>query len=172
MAMLMTGAAASGSVAAPVALQSAPEFVTLIPMPQGMEVVHFQIVIEERLIIRVPARRSSLTSFSASEQSKPRAPEPLLVWKKTGGPKCLPMRQIMGVLTAERDSIDIVTREQQRFRAELNRGCRALDFYSGFYMQPTKDGQLCRDRDDIHARSGAKCQVDKFSLMVPTRRKD
>jgi hypothetical protein len=171
MAMMIAGGAVSPPVAAPVTLQTAPEFVTLIPLPQGMETVRFQVVIEERLIIRVPARRSSLTSFSASEQSTPRAPEPLIVWKKKDGPKCLPMRQIMGVLTAERDSIDIVTREQQRFRANLNRGCRALDFYSGFYMQPTKDGQLCRDRDDIHARSGAKCQVDKFSLMVPTRRK-
>lgn len=168
---MLTGPAIGATVAAPAPVAPLPQLMTILPAPGGMQIVRYQVIIEERLIIRVPARRSSLTSFSASAEKRAPAPEPLIVWKKSSGPKCLPMRRIMGVVTAERDSIDIITSEQQRFRALLNRGCRALDFYSGFYMEPSKDGQLCRDRDDIHARSGAKCQVDKFSLMVPTRRK-
>ena len=73
---------------------------------------------------------------------------------------------------AQRDSIDIITRQKQRLRAQLNRGCRALDFYAGFYMQGSKDGRLCEDRDEIHARTGAKCEIDKFRLMVPVRDDD
>ena len=72
----------------------------------------------------------------------------------------------------DRDSIDIITRQKQRLRAQLNRGCRALDFYAGFYMQGTKDGQLCEDRDQIHARTGAKCEIEKFRLLVAVPRDD
>jgi hypothetical protein len=49
----------------------------------------------------------------------------------------------------QRDSIDLITRQNQRLRAQLNRGCQALDFYAGFYMKGNKDGRLCEDRDEI-----------------------
>src|SRR3546814_5850072 len=71
------------------------------------------------------------------------------------------MRNIVG-MQVQRDSIDLITRQRQRLRAQLNRGCRALDFYAGFYMEGSKDGKLCEDRDQIHARTGAKCEIDKF----------
>jgi hypothetical protein len=91
-------------------------------------------------------------------------------WKEKKAPKCVAMRNILGMQAAQRDSIDIITRQKQRLRAQLNRGCRALDFYAGFYMQGTKDGQLCEDRDQIHARTGAKCEIDKFRLLVAVPR--
>ena len=62
--------------------------------------------------------------------------------------------------------------QKQLLRAQLNRGCRALDFYAGFYMKGNKDGQLCEGRDEIHARTGAKCEVDEFRLLVPVARDD
>src|SRR3546814_1269102 len=82
------------------------------------------------------------------------------------------MRNIMGMQAFQRDSIDLITRQRQRLRAQLNRGCRALDFYAGFYMEGSKDGKLCEDRDQIHARTGAKCEIDKFRLMVPVHDDD
>ena len=48
----------------------------------------------------------------------------------------------------------------------------ALDFYAGFYMKGNKDGRLCEDRDEIHARTGARCEVDKFKRMVAVPRDD
>lgn len=128
-----------------------------------------QVVVEERIIIRVPSR-SSANSFAASPRSAPRPvtpPAPPVMWKETRAPRCLPMRNIIGVQAARKDSIDILTRERQRLRAQLKRGCRALDFYSGFYMKANDDGRLCEDRDMLHARSGAQCEVEKFRLMIP-----
>ncbi len=47
----------------------------------------------------------------------------------------------------KRDGIDLITLQKQRLRAQLNRGCRALDFYDGLsFMQGSKDEQLCEDR--------------------------
>ena len=127
----------------------------------------WQMVIEQQLIIRVPARRSPINNFAAERSTPRREIELPIVWKEKKAPKCVAMRNIMGMQAVQRDSIDLITRQKQRLRAQLNRGCRALDFYAGFYMQGSKDGKLCEDRDEIHARTGAKCEIDKFRLMVP-----
>lgn len=130
---------------------------------------YYQMVIERRLIIRIPARPSSLTSFSAGEGPRGRARPAPIVWRETKAPKCVSVRSLVGIQAVQRDSIDMITRENQRLRAKLKRGCRAQDFYSGFYMKASKDGRLCADRDALQARSGAECEVEKFRLMVPVR---
>lgn len=149
-----------------------PEPVAKIPAPapdiDGSDFL--QVVIEQQLIIRVPAQRSPINNFAAPPAPEMRAREPVVVWKEKKGPKCVAMRNIMGMQAVQRDSIELITRQRQRLRAQLNRGCRALDFYAGFYMQGSKDGQLCEGRDEIHARTGAKCEIDKFRLMVPVPR--
>jgi hypothetical protein len=138
---------------------------TIDPGPAG----YYQIVIERQLIIRIPARPSTLTSFSAGGSVDRRARAVPVVWRETKAPKCVAVRSLLGIQTVQSDSIDLLTRENQRLRAKLKRGCRAADFYSGFYMKASKDGRLCADRDAIHARSGAECEVEKFRLMVPVR---
>lgn len=130
---------------------------------------YYQVVIERQLIIRIPARPSSLTSFSARDLAGRRARAVPVVWKETKAPKCVAMRSLIGIQAVQSDSIDLITGENQRLRARLKRGCRAADFYSGFYMKASKDGRLCADRDALHARSGAECAVEKFRLMVPVR---
>ena len=144
----------------------------MVPMPDRDDAPSFQVVIEQQLIIRVPAQRSQLTNFSASRSEEQRKREAPIVWQEKKGPNCVAMRNIVGMQAVQRDSIDLITRQKQRLRAQLNRGCRALDFYAGFYMKGNKDGQLCEDRDEIHARSGTKCEVDKFRLMVAVRDDD
>jgi hypothetical protein len=135
----------------------------------GFTAQGFQVLIERQLIIRIPARPSSLNNFSAADAATPprRLPQRPIVWRETKAPKCVPMRSLLGIQGVQRDSIDLITRENERLRAKLNRGCRALDFYSGFYLKASKDGRLCADRDALHARSGAECEVEKFRLMVP-----
>jgi len=163
-------AAPAADAAAPVA---APESLVAISAPTPEQTSSFwQVVIEQQLIIRVPAQRSQLNNFAAGPSASKRASELPVVWKEKKAPKCVAMRNILGMQAVQRDSIDIITRQKQRLRAQLNRGCRALDFYAGFYMQGSKDGKLCEDRDEIHARTGAKCEIDKFRLMVPVREDD
>jgi hypothetical protein len=169
-AFLWFAAAPAADATAPV---TAPEPLVAISAPIPEQTSSFwQMVIEQQLIIRVPARRSQLNDFAAGPAPSRRATELPIVWKEKKAPKCVSMRNILGMQAVQRDSIDIITRQKQRLRAQLNRGCRALDFYAGFYMQGSKDGQLCEDRDQIHARTGAKCEIDKFRLMVPVRDDD
>ncbi|MFN4359075.1 hypothetical protein [Sphingopyxis alaskensis] len=146
-----------------------PEALTpaVVPLAPDSPLSFWQVVIEQQMIIRVPAQRSQLNNFAAPPP--PRVADVPIVWKEKKAPKCVAMRNIVGLDAVQRDSIDLITRQKQRLRAQLNRGCRALDFYAGFYMQGSKDGKLCEDRDEIHARTGAKCEVDKFRLLVPVR---
>lgn len=165
--------AAAAPAADATASVAVPEPLVAISAPTPEQTSAFwQMVIEQQLIIRVPARRSQLNDFAAGPAPSRRATELPVVWKEKKAPKCVAMRNILGMQAVQRDSIDLITRQKQRLRAQLNRGCRALDFYAGFYMQGSKDGKLCEDRDQIHARTGAKCEIDKFRLMVPVRDDD
>lgn len=168
---VLLAAAAAPADAQPVAIPPEP-IVAMVPMPDLADVPNFQVVIEQQLIIRVPAQRSQLTNFSASRNEEQRRQEAPMVWQERKAPKCVAMRNIIGMQAVQRDSIDLITRQKERLRAQLNRGCRALDFYAGFYMKGNKDGKLCEDRDEIHARSGTKCEIDKFRLMVAVRDED
>ncbi|WP_168452813.1 hypothetical protein [Sphingopyxis microcysteis] len=170
-AALWIAAAAPASDALPPVAAPEPLVALTAPTPEQIS-AFWQVVIEQQLIIRVPAQRSQLNNFAAGPMPSRRATEIPIVWKEKKAPKCVAMRNIMGMQATQRDSIDIITRQKQRLRAQLNRGCRALDFYAGFYMQGSKDGNLCEDRDQIHARTGAKCEIDKFRLMVPVRDDD
>lgn len=170
--LLLIAAAPAADASAPIAPPE-PIASILAPMPQSPSAPYWQqVVIEQQLIIRVPARRTPLTNFTASPGVVPQLRKTPVVWREKKGPKCIAMRSIMGMQAVQRDSIDLITRQNQRLRAQLNRGCRALDFYAGFYMQGSEDGRLCEDRDQIHARTGAKCEIDKFRLLVPVPRDD
>lgn len=170
---MLTSAVLMLLAAAPVAdgAVAPPEPVAVVVPPlSSPPPSYWQVVIEQQLIIRVPARRSTINNFAADPAPRLRAPRRPVEWKEKKAPKCVAMRNILGMQAVQRDSIDLITRQRQRLRAKLNRGCRALDFYAGFYMQGNEDGRLCEDRDQIHARTGAKCEIDKFRLMVPVPR--
>lgn len=176
-AAVLTAAFLWFAAAAPVAdapsPAAPPDTLVAIAAPAADQPASFwQMVIEQQLIIRVPARRSPINNFTAERSAPRRVDELPIVWKEKKAPKCVAMRNIVGMQAVQRDSIDLMTRQKQRLRAQLNRGCRALDFYAGFYMQGSKDGKLCEDRDQIHARTGAKCEIDKFRLMVPVHDDD
>lgn len=170
--LLLASATPAVTAAATPAVPTEPAAPVALPDPGQTATGYWQVVIEQRVIIRVPARQNSMTSFSSAPGPMLRQQPQPIVWREVKAPKCVPMRTLIGMQAVQRDSIDLVTRENHRLRATLNRGCRALDFYAGFYMRPSKDGQLCEDRDTIHARSGAECEIDKFRLIVPVRRED
>ena len=115
-----------------------------------------QVMIREQILIRVPTNL----------RQPQRAAEPQIEWKEKKGPKCVPMRLIAGATLLNENSVDLIFRDNSRVRAKLERSCPALDYYYGFYVRPTKDGQICADRDAIRSRMGGECEIDKFKLLT------
>ena len=122
----------------------------------------FQVRIEQRIIIRVPAQRASSTTINMGSA---RSESVKLHEEKIG--KCLMMDRLIASRPGPKESLELVTRDGVLIRAYLGNGCLAREFYAGAYMERPDDGKLCVKRDVLHARTGAKCEVDKFRLLVP-----
>lgn len=86
--------------------------------------------------------------------------------------KCLSASSIVSVQSAPRNRLLFFLRDSRVVTAGLDKSCHAHDFYSGFYVERNADGQICIERDKIHARSGANCLIrDLHALVeVPSRR--
>lgn len=118
-----------------------------------------QVIIERRTFIRI-----------TPHHERSRARETFRDWKEKKADKCIAMTALGGISISRPDSIDLILRSGQLVRARLEKGCPSIDFYSGFYLQPTRDGRLCEDRDTIHSRTGGGCLIDKFHTLVPPKR--
>ena len=108
--------------------------------------------------------------FWWDEASWPLAREAL---KKAGradligrGPRCIDPRRILGAAHLSQDSVDLIFRDNTRVRARLEGRCPALDFYRGFYVPMSADGQICADRDSIRSRTGGECQIERFRTLT------
>lgn len=116
-----------------------------------------QIQIEQHTVVRIrpmpmqPAQRPALR----------------VRWEEKKGPPCIQRAAVAGAMVSSPDSIDLVLRGGSRMRAKLARSCPSIDFYSGFYVKPSKDGKICEDRDLIHSRTGGECGIEKFRTLVP-----
>lgn len=124
-----------------------------VAAPAAERVEYAQVIIRERVIIRVPTARP------------PRPTE----WRERRGPACIPADQLAGAEVTGEDSVDLRLKGGAHVRARLNGRCAVLGYYSGFYLRPGSDGQICADRDAIHARSGGRCEIDEFRLLTPKR---
>ena len=89
----------------------------------------------------------------------------MTVWKESKGPRCIDMAAIAGAAIAAAERVDFVLRGGQRVRAQLDRACPALDFYSGFYLVGAADGRICADRDAIRTRAGGSCEIERFRTL-------
>ncbi len=127
------------------------------PAPPDAAAVRIaQITISRRSVIRVtPAPSSPLQRLP-----------PAKLWKEKDAPECIPTSALAGLMISKPDSIDLLLHSGQLVRAKLEKGCPSIDFYSGFYMKPTKDGRICEDRDTIHSRTGGACEIDKFKALT------
>jgi len=132
-------------------LASLPSLLVGLLSPPVMMPVR-RVMIRDELIIRVPVR--------------PMPPPAPFGWEEHRGPKCLPSAAITGAVLAGKSSIDFLLVNHGRIRARMDEDCTALDFYDGFYLQPS-DGNLCAKRDEIRSRMGGSCRIDKFKLLVP-----
>lgn len=93
-------------------------------------------------------------------------PLPTPAWKESRGPRCVARGDLMAASVDSEKNVDFILRDRTRVRARLQNSCPALDYYSGFYLKPTADGRICRDRDAVHARSGGACEIDVFRRLT------
>lgn len=121
-----------------------------------------QVRIERRVILRISPARPSRQNLTAEvpQQERPRT---RLVERKAGN--CIESARIGGV-SDRGDRLLILMRDRSMMTARLEKGCSPRDFYRGFYVERSDDGKICVNRDRIMSRSGAKCQIDRFSQLV------
>ncbi len=81
--------------------------------------------------------------------------------------RCLPVSSIAGVQPNGASDLILYMRDRRMVRAQLERSCRAREFYSGFYISGG-DGRLCVDRDMLQSRSGTNCKLSEFRQLVET----
>lgn len=115
-----------------------------------------RLTISEQRVVRIPLRSTAVPLPKAGAEDK-----------ETRGPKCVARSKIVGASLNGLKSIDFTLRSGTRLRARLKNSCPAIDYYAGFYLNPTVDGEICSDRDAVHARSGGECQIDIFRKLTP-----
>lgn len=120
-----------------------------------------QLTIHERIVIRVP--RARVPAPTGRITFAPAG------WKEGKGPKCLSPREFAAVAITAPAAVDLLMIDGRRMRAKFGRDCRSADFYSGLYIRPGVDGQVCADRDAFRVRSGARCEIDDFKVLTPKR---
>ena len=128
-----------------------------------MNSIYFQVRIDQRVIIRLPSQNVAPSNFGTARESKA-AP---VRYKEQKIGKCLWIDKLAGSRPGPDRSLELVTRDGVLIRAYLGDGCLSREFYAGAYMERPYDGKLCVDRDLLHARTGAKCEVDRFRLLIP-----
>jgi hypothetical protein len=121
----------------------------------------YQVRSEQRIIIRLPSRPASGTGAGRSTQQEPAA------YKEEKVGKCILMDRLIASRPGPKESLELATRDGHLIRAYLGDGCLAREFYAGAYVERSTDGKLCVDRDLLHARTGAQCEIDKFRVLVP-----
>jgi hypothetical protein len=123
-----------------------------------------QVRIEQRVTIRIaprdPAVRPSMLAEMAARDGAPaRTSE-----RKMG--KCVPVSGIAAVQADAGGKLLLFMRDQRLVSASLEKACRARDFYSGFYVERTGDGLICVERDKLHSRAGASCEISRMRQLV------
>jgi hypothetical protein len=122
-----------------------------------------QVRIEQRVIIRIAPRGPVQRESLFAEFPAPAAPA-RIVERKMG--KCVPVGGIAGVQARSSDKLLLFMRDQRVVSAALEKACSARDFYSGFYIERSGDGMLCVNRDKLHARSGANCEIRSMRQLL------
>lgn len=126
--------------------------------PPGTELA--QLTVHERIMIRIRPSRPTMI-----RRNRRVIPGP--VWSEGMPQRCVPMQALAGAAVSQGGDVDLELIDGRRLRAKLAEDCPSLDFYSGFYLKPTRDGRLCGGRDVLRARSGAVCPIARFRRLQP-----
>lgn len=125
-----------------------------------------QVRIERHIIWRVaPMPGPVRENMTALVPTAPRPPQRLVERRMSD---CIAMNGIAGLRPQGNSRLLLFLRDRRLVAANLEKSCSAREFYRGFYVdKPNADGRLCADRDRILARSGARCEISSFRLLVP-----
>ena len=122
-----------------------------------------QIRIEQRVVIRVtppaPSARRNLLAELPPGDAAPR-------YEEKRKEKCVPLEDIAAVQTGSGNRLVLFMRDRRMLSVNLEKSCLARDFYSGFYVEKSKDGRLCVSRDRLQSRTGASCEVETIRQLV------
>lgn len=122
----------------------------------------YQSRVEGRITIRIrPAQGRSqlMSSLPAAPMSRQMRGVPIA--------RCLPLASVAAVQVTRNNGLLFYLKDRRIVLAALEKACRARDFYSGFYVAPQEDRQLCVERDRLQSRVGAKCMVKSWQELVP-----
>ena len=134
-----------------------PALLAAVPaLAAPADVEYAQLTIHERIVVRVQ---------KMAPVSKPKPVQ----WKERKGPKCVAPGDLAGVLVSPDNNLDMVMFGGKWLRAKLDGQCKSLNFYTGVYLKPGADGQVCAGRDTIRARSGAGCGIAGFRTLEAKR---
>jgi hypothetical protein len=124
-----------------------------------------QVRIEQHMTIRItPSRPRAMPPDFLFDFREREAP-PRLIERNMG--RCLPVASISGVQPdAAGNRLILFLRDRRMVSATLERACRARDFYSGFYVDRTEDGQLCVGRATLLSRSGMNCKLTRLRQLI------
>ena len=122
-----------------------------------------QFRVEQRVIIRIsPQRRSEGGSLFMRPPTTPLNRR----YEEREMDNCVAVSGIGGVQTGSGTRLLLYLRDRRIVSVNLEKSCRARDFYSGFYVERNKDGKLCVARDKLQSRTGAKCEVSRMRQLV------
>ncbi|QIQ85825.1 hypothetical protein [Erythrobacter sp.] len=150
--------------------QASPRALPPAPLPATAPLSAFregqvahQVRIEQRVVVRIsparPTTRQQLLATLPREEVATRYEERKMA-------KCLPVERIAGVQTGSGNRLVLFLKDKRMVTVNLEKTCRARDFYSGFYVEKNEDGKLCVDRDRIKSRTGLKCEVERMRQLV------
>jgi len=122
-----------------------------------------QVRIEQRVVVRIaPAPSAVRQNLLADLPTRALAPR----FEEGKKEKCVPLDGIAGVQTGSGNRLVLFLRDRRVLSVNLDKSCRARDFYSGFYVERHKDGRLCAERDKLQSRTGARCEVEAMRRLV------
>lgn len=136
-------------------------------LPEAIPRDAWQLRIEQRMTIRITPRSSmplpDMFAGMPGDDGDERFTE-----RKIG--KCIQIGGIASVRPDRDNRLLLFMRDRRLVSAELDRSCRARDFYSGFYLERSEDGRLCVDRDTLLSRSGMNCKLTRIRELVEPER--
>ena len=122
-----------------------------------------QVRIEQRVVVRIaPAPPTARRNMMADLPQRALPPR----FEERGREKCVPLDDIAGVQTGSGNRLVLYLRDRRMISVNLEKTCRARDFYAGFYVEKNRDGRLCIERDRLQSRTGARCEVDMMRELV------
>jgi hypothetical protein len=156
------GRAASAPQCEAVVAQAAPQMINPLSALRGTNIAR-QIRIEQRVVVRISPQPSAARQNLIADLPPREIANRFEERKKE---KCVALQGIAGVQTGSGNRLVLFLRDQRMISVNLEKSCRARDFYSGFYVEKNKDGRLCVDRDKLQSRTGARCEVETMRQLV------